>query len=93
MNVLSTIRTTTITFHGQNSEHTLRIPCAADTVKSFSKSGHKIHGVVGFKGDLLRILACYARSKKNPVNEVKKWTCPTYLRKLIHNLGGLKQTN
>jgi len=80
----------TIVFHGQESDQLIRIPCSTETVKAFSKRGHKIHGVVGFKGDLLGILARYALQKPNPCNEVKKWENLHYLKKLIHRLGGLK---
>lgn len=90
--VLSMLRSTTVAFHEQESEYLIRIPCAADTVKAFSKCGHKIHGVVGFKGDLLRVLAQYALKKPNPNNEVQKWENMSYLRKLVYRLGGLEKS-
>jgi len=89
--VFSTTETTTVLFHNLESDKSVRIPCAAAAVKAFSKSRHRIHGVVGFKGDLLRILALYAKSRRSPENELNKWRNPTYLKKLIHCLGGLKQ--
>jgi hypothetical protein len=90
--ILSTLHTTTISFHGQANEYLVRISCSAETVKTFSRSGHKIHGVVGFKGDLLRILVRYALTRRNPENEVRKWKSPKYLRNLIHRLRDIKQT-
>jgi len=89
---LAKIQTPTIVFHQQESEHLIQIPCSAETVKAFSKRGHKIHGVVGFKGDLLRVLARYALERFRPYNEVKKWVNPSYLRKLIYHLGGLENS-
>ncbi|MFW9807558.1 MAG: hypothetical protein ACFFFK_12590 [Candidatus Thorarchaeota archaeon] len=91
--VLSMIRAPTVIFHGQSSENLVRVPCASDTVKGFSKRGHKIHGVVGFKGDLLRILVSYALGKQSPKNEVKKWTNTNHLRTIIYQLGGLNNPN
>ena len=90
---LSKLETTTVMFHGLESDHLIRIPCSSETVHAFSKQGHKIHGVVGFKGDLLRILARYALGKSNPSYEVKKWTNPIYLKKLALKQGGIKNTN
>ena len=89
LDVLSMIRAPTVIFHGQSSENLVRVPCAAETVKGFSKHGHKIHGVVGFKGDLLRILANHALEKQSPKNEVRKWANTNHLRKIIYQLGGL----
>lgn len=90
--ILTTIPTPTIVFNQQESEHLIRIPCSAETVKAFSKRGHKIHGVAGFKGDLLRVLARYAIERPRPYNEVKNWIKPSYLRKLIYQLGGLENS-
>jgi len=91
--VLSKLETTTVIFHGPESYHLVRIPCSAEIVQAFSKRGHKIHGVVGFKGDLLRILARYALGNSNPSFEVKKWTNPIYLKKLVLKLGGIKRVS
>lgn len=91
--ILTTIQIPTIVFHQQESEHLIRIPCSAETVKAFSKNGYKIHGVMGFKGDLLRVLARYALQRSRPYNEVKKWVNPSYLRKLIYRLGGLENSS
>ena len=90
--VLSMVKTTTVGFHEQESDYLIRIPCAAEIVKAFSKCGHKIHGVVGFQGDLLRVLAQYALKKPNPSNEVQKWGNMSYLRKLVNRLGGLEKS-
>ena len=68
----------------------LCIPSAHDIVSSFSRNGHKIHGVTGFKGDLLRILADYALKQKNPYRELLAWTHPVYLRDLVMKLGNLE---
>jgi len=83
---LTTIRTPTIVFHGQDSDHLIQVPCSTKTVKAFSECGHTIHGVVGFKGDLLRILAGYALKKSHPYSEVKKWTESSHLRMVLHRL-------
>jgi hypothetical protein len=90
---LSTIQTPTVVFHEQESEYLIRIPCSAQTVNAFSKRGHKIHGIVGFKGDLLRVLARFALEKPNPRNEIRKWGTANYLRKLVNWLGGLEKSN
>ena len=90
---LATIQIPTVVFHEHESEHLIRIPCSAQTVKSFSKQGHKIHGVVGFKGDLLRVLARFALEKPDPGSEVRKWGTTNHLRKLVHHIGSLKKHN
>ncbi len=66
------------------------VPCGNSAVRSFSQQGHKIHGAVGFKGDLLRILVCYALGLADPYDEVSRWSRPAYLQDLIHALGGLQ---
>ena len=86
---LDSVRSTTLMFHGQDSNRMIRIPCDAKTVKAFSKQGHKIHGVVGFKGDLLRILSQYAIERGSPASEIEKWVNTSYLRNLVCQLGGL----
>ncbi|MFW9981128.1 MAG: hypothetical protein ACFFE3_04315 [Candidatus Thorarchaeota archaeon] len=88
-NILKDIQTPSIVFHKGRAEHLIRIPCAADTVKAFSNHGHKIHGVVGFKGDLLRILARHAIDHSHPYTVVKNWTKSYYIRDLIRHLSGL----
>jgi hypothetical protein len=89
---LDSVWSTMLVFHGQESSRMIRIPCDAKTVKVFSKQGNKIHGVVGFKGDLLRILTQYAIGRRSPASEVEKWTNASYLRNLVYQLGGLSVT-
>ncbi|MHA2027684.1 MAG: DUF6884 domain-containing protein [Candidatus Thorarchaeota archaeon] len=86
---LSNIQIPTIVFHGEESGHLVRLPCSAQTVKTFSNRGHTIHGVVGFKGDLLRILVTHVLKKPNPDDEIVKWKSPRHIKKLVHRLGGL----
>lgn len=86
---LSALQSPTILFHGSESDYLIRVPCAANTVKSFSVTGQRIHGVVGFKGDLLRILVEYALDRPNPYMELKRWTEASYLRKLVYHLGNV----
>jgi len=64
-------------------EGILYLPANANTVHEFSANGHKIHGVTGFKGDLLRILADYALSCVDPLEEVKNWTNTDHLLNLV----------
>jgi hypothetical protein len=90
---LSAIQIPTVVFHEYESEYLIRIPCSAQTVKAFSKQGHKIHGVVGFKGDLLRVLARFTLERPNPGSEVRKWGTMNYLRKLVHRIGSLDKLN
>ncbi len=62
------------------------LPSGAEIVRSFSSSGHKIHGVAGFKGDLLRILAQHAMHKSKPYTEISKWTQPGYLSGIFYDI-------
>jgi len=88
---MSTSSTTIIGFDKWLSgEQMLCIPSAYEIVSSYSQNGHKIHGVTGFKGDLLRILANHALHQKNPYRELLAWTHPVYLRDLVMNLGNLE---
>ena len=83
--------TTIIGFNGSLCEKKmLCIPSAHEIVSSFSRNGHKIHGITGFKGDLLRILASYALKQKNPYRELLAWIHPVYLRDLVMKLGNLE---
>lgn len=84
--------TTTIVGFNQNlsEDSMLCIPSAHEIVSAFSRNGHKIHGVTGFKGDLLRVLANYALKQKNPYRELVGWTQPVCLRDLIMKLGTLE---
>ena len=87
--VLSGIQKPTVVFHGQEVDNLILLPSSAQTVKTFSQRGHKIHGVVGFKGDLLRILVTHALQKSNPFNEILKWKTPHHIKKLTRQLGGI----
>lgn len=86
---LSKLKVLTVVFDGQESDLLVRLPCSAQTVKTFSQRGHRIHGVVGFKGDLLRILVTYALQKPDPIKEIEKWKDHHHLKKLVNRLGGL----
>ena len=87
----SKISTTIIGFDSSLSEEQmLCIPSAHEIVSSFSQNGHKIHGVTGFKGDLLRVLANHALNQENSYRELVAWTHPVYLRDLVMKLGNLK---
>jgi hypothetical protein len=69
-----------------------RVFCAPSdysTVSAFSSRGYIIHGVVGFKGDLLRILAQFALCQDDPYHEVMRWTKSIYFQHLLNELGGL----
>ncbi len=65
------------------------IPANHRIVSAFSSQGYTIHGVVGFKGDLLRILAQFAIEHNNPYHEVMSWTNHDHLQNLIQRMGGL----
>lgn len=67
-------------------EHTLFLPANSQTVKAFSNAGHKIHGVVGFKGDLLRIMAEYAIETEAPRAEIMNWSVSKHLTQLFKAL-------
>ncbi|MHA1137752.1 MAG: hypothetical protein ACTSSE_14825 [Candidatus Thorarchaeota archaeon] len=83
--------TTIIGFDSSLSEEQmLCIPSAHEIVSSFSQNSHKIHGVTGFKGDLLRILANHALNQENSYRELLAWTHPVYFRDLVMKLGNLK---
>lgn len=83
--------TTIIGFDNKLSgEKMLCIPSAHEIVSSFSQNGYKIHGITGFKGDLLKILANHALNQMNPYRELLAWTHPIYLRDLIMKLGNLE---
>ncbi len=83
---------TTLVFHKQKMEpRAVYVPSGSAAVKCFSQQGFKIHGVVGFKGDLLRILMTYAREKKNAYSELHSWKDPLKLRTIIYKLGRLEE--
>lgn len=80
-----------VVFHHTKADcETVYVPSGSATVKSFSQQGFKIHGVVGFKGDLLRILSEFAMKQKFPSEEVRTWTNPIKLESLIYELGDLE---
>ncbi len=81
---------TLVKFGGkQHHARVVRLPANRETIKSYSRSGHKIHGIAGFKGDLLRILATFALNQANPLKEVIQWSNPEYFKRVFHKLGGL----
>ncbi len=73
---------------GIEYDRLLNLPANAVTVQAFSSAGHKIHGVAGFKGDLLRILTTYAVSMKNPYREIASWTSLESLLEVFQQLSG-----
>lgn len=80
--------TTVIGFNRSfTGERMLCIPSSHKIVSTFSRNGHKIHGITGFKGDLLRILANHALKQEHPYRELFAWTNPVYLCDLIMKLG------
>ena len=82
-------RTTVIGFNKKLIEaFTLRIPSGHKIVHALSEKGYKIHGVTGFKGDLLRILAEHALKTQDPRYEILKWKQPSYLQDLIQRISG-----
>jgi len=70
------------------NDRVLNLPANADTVQTFSSTGHKIHGVAGFKGDLLRILVTYALNSNNPYREIASWTNLESLLETFRQLAG-----
>ncbi|MGY5853289.1 MAG: hypothetical protein RTU92_06975 [Candidatus Thorarchaeota archaeon] len=82
---------TVVTFDPRMSvDSSIFIPSGPGIVRAFSQQGHKIHGITGFKGDLLRILASYAINQDNPYHEVAAWTDPTFLQDLVETLSRTK---
>ena len=73
-----------------SEERMLCIPSAHEIVSTFSHNDHKIHGITGFKGDLLRILANHAVKQENPYGELLAWIKPNYLRDLVMKLGNFE---
>lgn len=75
---------TTIAFSSSNSEEVISFPADYLTVKKVSsQSGVPIHGVVGFKGDLLLILANYLTSQKNPKESLQHLLSETDILKYL----------
>jgi hypothetical protein len=82
---------TTILFGKSHSnERIISLPANKGIVIAFSKSGFKIHGIAGFKGDLFRILAMHANQKKSPYKAVSKWVKRNLLLNLAYKLGNLE---
>ncbi|NHJ12140.1 MAG: hypothetical protein EAX95_00605 [Candidatus Thorarchaeota archaeon] len=78
-------------FHPKGGDfESVSVPSGSKAVSSFSQRGHMIHGVVGFKGDLLRILSHHALSEPDPYEEVLSWTKKAYLENLLRSLGGFQ---
>ncbi len=87
----SDLNRTIICFQRINSsKNIIYIPANIEMVKAYSAAGYKIHGVVGFKGDLLRILTDYALTRKNPYEEIKSWVDPNHLYNIYYSLGGIR---
>ncbi|MHA1924599.1 MAG: DUF6884 domain-containing protein [Candidatus Thorarchaeota archaeon] len=88
---LSYTRGTVVVFDSKwTDEKAVYVPSGSKAVRAFSIHGFKIHGVVGFKGDLLRILAEHALGHDDQYGEVVAWTEPSYLEELVYSLGGLR---
>jgi hypothetical protein len=82
---------TIVLFDGKwKGENVVYIPSGSKAVRTFSEHGSKIHGVVGFKGDLLRILAEHVLGQNDQYGAVVAWTEPSYLEELVYSLGGLR---
>jgi hypothetical protein len=87
-----TSNSTILGFNRKLNENTmLCIPSAHGIVSAFSKNGYKIHGITGFKGDLLRVLAHHTLTQENPYRELLAWSYPVYLRDLIMKLSNFDQ--
>ncbi len=71
------------------TEQVIHIPTDVATIKAFSKKGYTIHGIAGFKGDLLRIIANHALAQSDPYREVASWIHSYTLLELIYSLGTL----
>ncbi len=67
-------------------DNLLSLPCNAEIVKAFSSAGQKIHGIAGFKGDLLRILATHALNRHDPYSEIASWTHLDHVRNIVEHL-------
>ena len=73
------------------ADHITNISGNSRIVRAYSKSGHKVHGVLGFKGDLLRILADHALKQESPFEEVRSWLSPQHFYDLFYSLGNLQR--
>ena len=62
----------TIAFNESNSDKVITLPANHIAVKEASKmSGLPIHGIVGYKGDLLLLTTRYLKNKDDPVQALK----------------------
>lgn len=78
---------TLLVFHAVIAKaDTVLLPCSAATVKTLSSVGHLIHGITGYKGDLLRILAEYAREQSDPSSEISSWANAAVIKALFGRL-------
>ncbi|MCK5239624.1 MAG: hypothetical protein KAR33_08770 [Candidatus Thorarchaeota archaeon] len=67
-------------------DNLLSLPCNAEIVKALSSAGQKIHGIAGFKGDLLRILATYTHNQQDSYSEIASWTNLDNVRNIVQHL-------
>lgn len=78
---------TLLTFHAViTNANIVLLPCSAATVKTLSSVGYLIHGITGYKGDLLRILAEYALEQSNPSSEIASWANVNVIKALFERL-------
>ena len=86
----SNLTKTTICFHKKyESKYIVNLPANTKIVKAYSAAGHKIHGVVGFKGDLLRVLVDHALKREKPSVEVGAWANVDYFYDTFYSLGNM----
>jgi hypothetical protein len=86
----SNITKITICFQKKiTSKKVVSLPADALTVKAYSAARHKIHGVAGFKGDLLRILVDYALEQESPLEEIESWTNTEHFYDIFYSLGDM----
>jgi hypothetical protein len=69
-----------------SGDNLLSLSCDAEIVKALSSAGQKIHGIAGFKGDLLRILTTYALNQHDSYSEVASWTILENVQKLVKSI-------
>ncbi len=74
------------------SDNIISLPSDNAIVRRFSQSGYKIHGAVGFKGDLFRILASSVMSCSDPHSELMGWLEPTYFKQVFSDMTSARQT-
>lgn len=80
---------TLLTFHAATTKADIvLLPCSGATVKALSSAGHLIHGITGYKGDLLRILIEHALEQSDPSSEISSWANADVIRALFDRLSG-----